>query len=154
MTAKREYVEMLTVDPLAPYVDADRFLQFAEKRNRWEVVRPVCFDLSGLGVKVNDCCGDKWISEGYSQRVFLYKGYSSDGASGPACDTPCLRLAFLLHDIACTKHSGQYAVQGYFARHRLYRRVALAQGCWWVRAWSHWLGLVLGNWAYAMFHHD
>lgn len=137
--------------PIAPLCDLiewnERGLIVADMdRECWRVAVPLRIILQDAGLA--DLDGPQWTAH-RSGYLDVCQGYEYDGASGPACDTPGLVIAALVHDIACTVcPGGRRAIPGYLARQAVYRRIALRQGTSRLRSWTHWAGLMMGNWAW------
>jgi hypothetical protein len=144
---------MKVIRPFDSLVDVDDFAEFDEAKQLWRVKKDIWIRFPVEPVLNNVDC-EYWESFPGSlinfPRILVMAGYEWDGASGPAMDTPDIRLASMVHDIICTVVRGERVVGGYFARHWLYYVIARTQGCPKARASYHLVALLLFNWLHEL----
>lgn len=137
-----------TIWPCTAPCDWRDFAESNADRTGWRVIRHLAAYFPEW-VSLDTTYTQHWRAAGGTRCILIDAGYQWDGASGPALDTSDAIVASLIHDIICTRVDGRCCVPSYMQRHRIYRTIARVNGMPPWRAWGHWTGLVLANWAWA-----
>lgn len=126
---------MVHCAPFVERVDYSKWIRWYPSEGHWGIFRPVTIDLASncpFTFVMHDVYAGSWMADARTGSLTVggvseSRPFVLDGATG-AFDSPTVVVAFVVHDLICTKTDGGYAVPSYWARHRFYAELGKAQG--------------------------